>query len=435
MTATLPAAPPASPVAPGAPRRRRARTTAIVAGCVVLALAAAWALARLAGGAVPADTSVEQSTEPGGLRAFVTLLESFGARVDDGTVAALAGDPDVVLVLPGVELSLDDTDRLDTWLGDGDGTVVDAAGVLPADVWAVAPPSDGGSALRRGSGCDVAALADVDRVEVVPGEAMLEALAPSVGCFRPVAFGAGPALVVIPADDRGSSRSLVVMGGVSAFTNRLLGEADNSVLATALFAPEPGSRVLLLHGGAGLPTSRGVAADGPGAGGGVGGERGEQLPGDDGDEEPGASDEDSLADHLPTGVTMGLLQLLVAFVLYAWWRGRRVGAPVSEPQPVDIEGSELVAAVGDLLARSGAPERAASRLRHDAVRELAGRLGLPAEADIEAVAAAVAARTGRPPDAVAAVLAGPDPDDGEALLALAARLDALREEVLHGVRA
>ena len=62
---------------------------------------------------------------------------------------------------------------------------------------------------------------------------------------------------------------------------------------------------------------------------------------------------------------MALAQLLIAFVVFALWRGRRLGRPVAEVQPVEIAGSELVVAVGNLLQKAGRPEIAAERLRSD----------------------------------------------------------------------
>ena len=73
---------------------------------------------------------------------------------------------------------------------------------------------------------------------------------------------------------------------------------------------------------------------------------------------------------------LALAQLVGAFVLFVWWRSRRLGPPVSERLPVEIAGSELVAAVGDLLRRRGNPQRAAATVRADTRRVLAERLGL-----------------------------------------------------------
>ena len=66
---------------------------------------------------------------------------------------------------------------------------------------------------------------------------------------------------------------------------------------------------------------------------------------------------------------------------FALWKGRRLGRPVAETQPVQIAGSELVVAVGNLMQKAGRPEAAASQLRDDLRRDLTSRLGLAAERD------------------------------------------------------
>ena len=124
---------------------------------------------------------------------------------------------------------------------------------------------------------------------------------------------------------------------------------------------------------------------------------------------------------LPTPVKLALAQLLGAFVLYVWWRSRRLGRPVAERLPVEVAGSELTAAVGDLLRRRGNPQRAAATVRGDTRRVLGARLGMGADPSPVALVEVVAARTGRPPDQVGAALYG-DPaspvDDATALVAL-----------------
>jgi hypothetical protein len=133
---------------------------------------------------------------------------------------------------------------------------------------------------------------------------------------------------------------------------------------------------------------------------------------------------------LPFNVKLALVQLAFAFVLYAWWRGRRLGRPVREELPVEVAGSELVEAVGGLLRRHGSNSRAADVLRERECRELASRLGVPREAGPDALVAAVASRSARPPAEVQELLFGAPPDGTQGLVALCARLDELHTEVL-----
>jgi hypothetical protein len=127
---------------------------------------------------------------------------------------------------------------------------------------------------------------------------------------------------------------------------------------------------------------------------------------------------------------LAMLQLVAAFGIYVWWRARRLGRPVTERVPVEIAGSELVVAVGDLLRRKGNPTRAARSLRAEARRALGTRLGVPPTASIEALSVVVAARSGREVEQVYAALADAPVADSDALVRLARTLDALRQEVL-----
>lgn len=137
---------------------------------------------------------------------------------------------------------------------------------------------------------------------------------------------------------------------------------------------------------------------------------------------------------LPLPVKLALAQLLGAFVLFVWWRSRRLGPPVAERLPVEAAGSELVAAVGDLLRRRGNPQRAAATVRLDTRRVLAERLGMGADPSPVALVEVVASRTGRPPDEVGAALYD-DPTapiaSADSLVALVRTLDVIRQEVLH----
>jgi hypothetical protein len=126
-------------------------------------------------------------------------------------------------------------------------------------------------------------------------------------------------------------------------------------------------------------------------------------------------------------------QLGIAFLAYALWRSRRLGAPVDEAQPVAVAGSELVSAVGALLDRAGSPEHAAEVLRADLRRFLGDRLGVPAGAPPDVLATVAHDRVGADRDRVAWAL-GPTPvTDDTQLVALAQTIDRIREEVLDHV--
>jgi hypothetical protein len=220
---------------------------------------------------------------------------------------------------------------------------------------------------------------------VLPGEAR---------CFTVADIDAA-AYVVARAEGAGV---VVSVGGAGALTNEVLGSLDNSVLAANLLVPRAGARVAILRPGA------------------IG------------------EGETSLSDLLARRVKDSILQLGVAFLLYALWRARRLGRPVAEPQPVQLEGSELVNAVGHLLQQARSPSSAAATLRRDLRRALGDRLGLPPSARPDVVADVTAARTGLDRGRVlSAVSDGPVVSEAE-LVALAQSIESIRQEVLHGER-
>ncbi|HEY5183477.1 MAG TPA: DUF4350 domain-containing protein, partial [Actinomycetes bacterium] len=108
---------------------------------------------------------------------------------------------------------------------------------------------------------------------------------------------------------------------------------------------------------------------------------------------------------------------------------RRLGRIVAEPLPVVVRAAETTEGRARLYRRAGARDRAAATLRAAAVQRLRPALGLPRTAEAVEVAAAVAARSGRPEADVAALLYGAAPRDDAALARLADDLDALERTV------
>lgn len=197
---------------------------------------------------------------------------------------------------------------------------------------------------------------------------------------------------LVTTTERGDG-TVVSIDRTEPFTNFLLGEADNAVLVAALLAPSGDEEVGFVVGSAG-----------------------------GGDE--------ALVDVLGPRVAQGIVQLAVAFVLYALWRARRLGRAVVEPQPVQIAGSELVAAVGRLHQGRGRPAEVAEVVRADLLRDLERRLGVPAGGPIEPVAQAVAARAGMHPDQAARALRNRPVHDEADLLPVLDDLDRIRAAVL-----
>lgn len=355
-----------------------------VAGVAVLFVAVTVLLAAPRREGPPLDP---RSHGADGTAALLDVARELGADVRIADDLPDAGRPRVALVLLD---DLDDPQREEVreWVADG-GTLLVADPTSPlvpavAGVTAVGfldPP------LTRG--CDVAALAAVDTI-AAPGSAVYDVPSGATGCFS---RGEG-AWLVVRAEGAGT---VVALGGPAPLTNAQLSRADNGLLAASLLAPRPGTVVTVLE---------------------------PALPG---------SGEDSLLDLVPVGVRLAVIQLGVAFLALALWRGRRLGPPVVEPQPVELPGSELVVAVGNLYQHAAARRRAAEALRADLRRALAERLGLPTTLRDEAVADAVALRLGDrvDRDRVLAALAGPAPGDDAGLVRLSQELSALRRTVLE----
>ena len=330
-----------------------------------------------------------RSTDPLGARGLVLLLERFGAdvRIEGGAPPAGA----VAVVLQD-RLNEPETEALEAWVEQG-GTLV-VADPLSSLAPAISSGGEGlfdveeeGDDLIEPS-CPLPALAGVGAIDV-SGGAPYRVPSDGIGCF-PIDDGAY--LVARPVGDG----AVVALGGAGPFVNAQLDEADNSVLAVSLMAPRgEGSTVVF------------VEPSDPGSG-----ERG-------------------LRELVSRRVKDGLWQLLIALAVFALWRARRLGRPVVEPQPVQIAGSELVLAVGNLLQQGRRREAAAAMLRSDLRRTMSERLGVPVASSPEAFASAAATRAAVDPAAVEAALSAEPPADDAELVALARAVESLRNEVAH----
>jgi hypothetical protein len=329
------------------------------------------------------------STDPGGTKALVDLVNESGGQV---TITSATPGPSSAVALLLVDTTSEAmTSDLEQWVRRGGVLVVPdpRSSFVPRGRPAPTVFGLGAATLPRGD-CRIGALAGVEHVAPGDGSVLFEVPDGASGCID---RGSGAFVVDQPLDQG----HIVSVGGAAALTNELLGTEDNAVLAVSLLAPRPGTSVSVLWGMT------------------AGGSR------------------RTLASLVSTGVRLGLWELVIAFIVYALWRGRRLGKPVAEVQPVQIGGSELVGAVGNLLQQSHDPDRAARLLRADLRRQLTERLGLGPGATPDVLAEVTVARTGVARDRVArAVTDLPVRSEAE-LLALAHDIDTIRTEVLHGI--
>ncbi len=350
------------------------------------------ALGALAGSGDSTEPLAPDSVAADGTKALVLSLRQLGATVEVTRQPPVEGRVDVALLLAD-QLSSPDRDRLLSWVRAGGVLVV-------ADpTSSLTPPVAGsvsvlGESPTLGSGrCALAAVADVGEVAPTPGASVYTVDATSDGCFE--LDGVTGSLVV--ARDEGAG-TVVAVGGAGIFTNDALGDADNAALAAALLAPVEGTRVAFLQ--------RSLVAAG----------------------------DETLGDLVSDRVRSLLAALAVAFGLYAWWRARRLGPPVAEALPVELEAADLVRAIGDLHHYGRRHEEAGVVLRRDLSRRLATRVGLAPTAAPEQVAEIVAHRAGLPPERVRAVLVAAPVGTPEELVRLADSARVLNEEVVERVR-
>jgi hypothetical protein len=139
----------------------------------------------------------------------------------------------------------------------------------------------------------------------------------------------------------------------------------------------------------------------------------------------------SVQSLLPSRLKWAFLQLVIAVIVIAIWRGRRLGRLVPEDLPVVVRQSETVRGRSRLYRRSHSLDTAADALRDGTRDRLGHRLGLGPRPLPAALVQAVTARVGQPAAQVEALLYGSTPADDLTLVTLAQALTALEQEVLR----
>lgn len=323
-----------------------------------------------------------RATDPGGALAFVELLGSVGLDADGGPVP-LPGRRGTVVLLDD-DLSPAARAALGEWVEAGGTLVV-------ADVDSSFAPLVVDSAELTGSAgpCRLDGLADVDDVDLE----LARGFHPGGG---PVCFPVGSGSLVVRRSL--GAGEVVAVGARTFFRNDRLGVADHAVLAVRLAQTGPAPvRVL-------VPA-------------------------------PGAEGGDGLRDLVSPGVWALLAQAAVAFVVYAVVRAWRFGHPVTEVQPVAVDGSELVVATGRLFERSRASGRSADLLHADLRGWLRDRYGIPMSAEPSEAIGTLSgelAGTGLDRSTALRAVATPEVDGEAALVDYAAAVAGLRHALTEG---
>ncbi|MFI8526879.1 DUF4350 domain-containing protein [Promicromonospora sukumoe] len=148
-----------------------------------------------------------------------------------------------------------------------------------------------------------------------------------------------------------------------------------------------------------------------------------------GGDEPTPADRGQVNAVMPPGSAPVALVVVLAAVLLAFWRVRRLGPLVVEDLPVLVRSAEATRGRARLYRAARARGHAAAGLRASSADRVATRLGLARSSDANTVVDAVVAATNRPSQQVADLLYGPPPADDAALAELVRRLDILESEV------
>lgn len=369
---------------------RRWRTPLAIAAIVLLG---GIAIALLAPAAAPASGYLDpDSTLPTGTHALADLLAGRGTQVVRVTSAAAAssavrhGASTVVVTSPALltpeQLGVISEARAAVMLIEPASAAVAmlAPGLASADsapVRTVDPHCSLRAATLAGN-VDLGGLG----LRLVPGTA-------GTTCYP----GAGGAFLA--QYGRGAAQVTVLSSG-ALLQNQHLAALGNAALALNLLSDR--GRVAWL-----VPTPPSLSAP--------------------------ASGSASLWSLVPSGAYLVAAELVVALLLAAAWRARRLGPLVAEQLPVVVRAAETTEGHARLYQATRAREQAAQSLRRAVIGRLIPALGLPSETGADVIAAEIASRTRLSREQVQRLLFGPAPANDAQLVSLADDLDAMEREV------
>ncbi|MFJ3433226.1 DUF4350 domain-containing protein [Streptomyces cyaneofuscatus] len=361
-----------------------------------------------------------RSADPKGSRAAAELLKARGISVTVATTldeATTAAGPDTTLLVTGPNLLTPAQQRRlhEATTAATGRTVLIAPGPAAASRLSPGvrtephrpvsplPPSCAFPAARS------AGTADLGGVRYTPPDSTATACYPSDGT---------PSLLVLK--DRGDGDT-VLLGSPDLLHNERLDHQGNASLALQLL----GSRPHLVWYLPSLADPSATSDDGSPD------NNNDTNDGGNGNGEEASGEESDFLDLIPSGWLWGTLQLTLAAVLAAIWRGRRLGPLVVERLPVSIRASESAEGRAGLYRKANARDRAAESLRAAVRTRIARLAGVTArEAHTsDVLLPVVSARTTITGDDLSTLLFGPAPADDAALVLLAEHLDALEREV------
>lgn len=369
---------------------RSVRAPALI-GLLFLALAII--TTALSGSGQPGRYLDPDDTSLGGARALAQLLRARGVEVDRVDSVAEAetfgakGDR-LLLVTSTVMYGTADAERLAKI--PGHRLIVGDVGDLSTLAPGVSAKRDTATLTSRAPECDLPAARLAGTA--FTGGVIFNAPEQAVRCYSTVE---GPTLVTYQA----GASTITVVGTGAFMTNQRLAEDGNAALAINLASTA--SAVTWLVDPAEPPA--------------------EELAGSEGQ---------SLGDLMPDSIGWAVLMAVIAVLVTAFWRGRRLGPVVVERLPVVVRAAETVEGRGRLYRARRARGRAADALRAGAIDRIVPRLGLASGAGQASIVSAIAVRTGHAADQIGEALYGGPPADDAGLLALAGYLDFLERTVV-----
>lgn len=352
----------------------------LAAVCVVAAISTYLTAPRPGGRMAP------DSTGPGGAHALVTLLRDHGVTVVVATTLADAENA----ARPGTLLLFAQTQRVTS------DALLQRLAAAPGDLLLVEPTSHARGALAPGIRSSGAAMSDTK-----PNCALREANRAGSVDFGPSnTFHAAGGRIVTSCYGgalvryRDGERTVTVVGSTDFMTNGGLLQAGNAALAMNLAGQH--SRLVWY-----AP---------------------QRVEGE-------SSGSTTIFGLIPDNVIWMVVQLWLAVLLVALWKGRRIGPLVAEELPVVVRASETVEGRGRLYRSRRARDSAAQALREATLQRLLPRLGLGANTSAPAVLVAAAQRTELHADWLQHILFGPSPASDADLVQLARALDDIERQV------
>lgn len=344
-----------------------------------------------------------RSADPTGSRAVAELLRDRGVTVTTATTldeATAATDTRATLLVTTPDL-LTETQQaaLRETMTHSARTVLVGAGLasLPTLAPEVTSAADT-PVTNRAPACTLPAATRAGSVELGGERYVITPGTEADACYP---SDGRPTLVRLPGDT--GTADTVLLGSPDILFNSRLDQQGNASLALQLLGSQPH---LVWY----LPSLADTSATA---------------------DAPTGDTTDNFLAHVPSGWLWGTLQLAVAALLAAIWRGRRLGPLVPERLPVAVRASETTEGRARLYRKANARDRAATVLRTATRTRIAPLLGVPVQ-DAHSPERLLPALSARLPETTAdprTLLFGPAPADDATLIRLADQLDALEREV------